>query len=134
MAYVVEKLNLPSCGSYESVSILQNKGKFRKFLADNGFNVPNAKGYTNIEDALNDIDCFNWQVIVKPKDSAGSKGVKRVDSPVQLRESIEYALKFSHSNEFIVEEFLEHKEIIIERNSYESTCTCGRIPADSTDK
>ena len=29
-AYVAEKLGLPSCGSYESVSILQNKKKFRK--------------------------------------------------------------------------------------------------------
>ena len=34
-AYVAEKMGLPSVGSYESVSILQNKGKFRKFLADN---------------------------------------------------------------------------------------------------
>ncbi len=108
-AYVAEKLNLPSCGSYESVSILQNKGRFRKFLAENGFNVPNAKGYMSIEEALNDTAYFNWPVIVKPTDSAGSKGVKRVDSPEQLRESIEYALKFSHSNEFIIEDFLEKK-------------------------
>ncbi len=108
-AYVAEKLGLPSCGSYESVCILQNKGRFRKFLADNGFNVPNAKGYTDIEQALNDINYFNWPVIVKPTDSAGSKGVTRVDSPENLREGIEYALKFSHSSEFIIEDFLEKK-------------------------
>ena len=30
-AYVAEKLGLPSCGTYESVSILQNKAKFRNF-------------------------------------------------------------------------------------------------------
>ena len=30
--YVAEKLGLPSCGPYESVCILQNKGKFREFL------------------------------------------------------------------------------------------------------
>ena len=30
-AYVAEKLGLPHSGSYESVSILQNKGRFRKF-------------------------------------------------------------------------------------------------------
>lgn len=108
-AYVAEKLGLPHSGSFESVSILQNKGRFRKFLADNGFNVPNAKSYTNIEDALNDTSYFNWPVIVKPTDSAGSKGVTRVDSPEQLRKSIEYALKFSHSDEFIIEDFLEKK-------------------------
>lgn len=106
-AYVAEKLGLPHSGSYESVSILQNKGRFRKFLADNGFNVPNAKGYTSVESALLDIDYFNWPVIVKPTDSAGSKGVTRVDDPSKLRESVEYALRFSHSSEFIIEDFLE---------------------------
>lgn len=106
-AYVAEKLGLPHSGSYESVSILQNKGRFRKFLADNGFRVPNAKGYTNIEEALGDVEYFNWPVIVKPTDSAGSKGVTRVDDPAKLRESIEYAISFSHSDEFIIEDFLE---------------------------
>ena len=108
-AYVAEKLGLPSCGPYESVCILQNKGKFRNFLSEHGFCVPNAKGYTDVESALNDADYFHWPVIVKPTDSAGSKGVTRVDFPARLRESIEYALKFSHSNEFIIEDFLEKK-------------------------
>lgn len=105
-AYVAEKMGLPSCGSYKSVSILQNKGLFRKFLADNGFNVPTAKGYTNIDEAIADKDLFHWPVIVKPTDSAGSKGVTRVDEPEKLKESIEYAISFSHSNEFIIEDFL----------------------------
>ena len=108
-AYVAEKMGLPSVGSYESVSILQNKGKFRKFLSDNGFNVPVAKSYANINDALNDIDIFNWPVIVKPTDSAGSKGVTRVDDKNKLKDSIDNALKYSHSNEFIIEDFLEQK-------------------------
>lgn len=108
-AYVAEKMGLPSCGSYESVSILQNKGKFRDFLAKNNFNVPMAKGYTVIKDALDDISRYCWPVIVKPTDSAGSKGVIRVDNPKDLEKSIEYALSFSHSNEFIVEEFIEKK-------------------------
>lgn len=106
-AYVAEKMGLPFAGSYESVSILQNKAKFRKFLAENGFNVPLAKGYSNADDALKDAQLFNWPVIVKPVDSAGSKGVTKVEEPSKLKESIEYALSFSHSNEFIVEEFIE---------------------------
>lgn len=108
-AYVAEKLGLPHSGSYESVSILQNKGRFRKFLAENGFKVPNAKGYTSVEEALKDVEYYNWPVIVKPTDSAGSKGVTRVDDPAKLKESIEYAISFSHSNEFIIEDFLEKK-------------------------
>ena len=106
-AYVAEKMGLPSSGPYESVEILQNKGKFRKFLTDNNFNVPVAKQYTDIETALNDIEMFNWPVIVKPTDSAGSKGVTKVVEKSELRDAINYALKFSHSNEFIIEDFLE---------------------------
>ncbi len=105
-AYVAEKMGLPSCGSYESVSILQNKGKFRDFLAEHGFNVPTAKGYTSIKEALADVSLFHWPVIVKPTDSAGSKGVTRVDDPKDLEESIKYALSFSHCDEFIIEDFL----------------------------
>lgn len=105
-AYVAEKMGLPNVGPYKSVCILQNKGRFRKFLSDNGFNVPVAKGYKDIETAIEDKDIFNWPVIVKPTDSAGSKGVTMVDNPENLRKSIEYALSFSHSNEFIIEDFI----------------------------
>ena len=108
-AYVAEEMGLPSCGSYESVCILQNKGLFRQFLTEHGFTVPAAKGYTRIEDALNDTELFHWPVIVKPTDSAGSKGVTRVDDPAALEESIRYALSFSHCDEFIIEDFIEKK-------------------------
>ena len=106
-AYVAEKMGLPSVGSYEAVSILQNKGKFRDFLRQNGFNAPTAKGYTEIEEALKDVNLFHWPVIVKPTDCAGSKGVTRVDDPEKLKDSIEYALSYSHCNEFIIEDFLQ---------------------------
>ncbi len=108
-AYVAEKLGLPSCGPYESVCILQNKGKFRKFLEENGFNVPMSRVYNDIETAKKDVKLFQWPIIVKPTDSAGSKGVTRVDNENDLKESIENALKFSHNHEFIIEEFLEKK-------------------------
>lgn len=81
-AYVAEKMGLPASGSYASVSILQNKGRFRRFLADNGFNVPKARTYSSVEKAMKDIINFSYPVIVKPTDSAGSKGVT---SPLSLR-------------------------------------------------
>lgn len=108
-AYVAEKMGLPAAGSYESVSILQDKGRFRKFLTDNGFTVPHARSYEEISEAQKDVDYFNWPVIVKPVDSAGSKGVTKVEAPSELEKSIQYALGFSHSNKFIIEDFIEKK-------------------------
>lgn len=105
-AWVAEKMGLPSAGSFEAVSILQNKGRFRAFLTEHDFNVPTAKGYTELEEALKDAKLFHWPVIVKPTDSAGSKGVSRVDDPAGLRAAIEYALSFSRGKEFIVEDFI----------------------------
>lgn len=106
-AYVAEKMGLPFQGSYESVRILQDKALFRTFLTENGFNVPKARGYGNLQDALDDTEFFNWPVIVKPVDSAGSKGVSRVDSPNDLEKAVEYAIGESHSGKFIIEDFLE---------------------------
>ena len=105
-AYVAEKMGLPFQGSYESVSILQDKGKFRQFLIDNGFNCPHAKSYTDINAPFKDVDYFTWPVIVKPVDSAGSKGVTRVEKPEDLPEAIQTALDNGHNGQFIIEDFL----------------------------
>ena len=105
-AYVAENMGLPFQGSYKSTSILQDKGLFRKFLTENGFNVPHAKSYSEKKAPLADVDFFSWPVIVKPVDSAGSKGVTKVDSPEGLPAAIETALGCSHNGHFIVEDFL----------------------------
>jgi len=106
-AYVQEKMGLPAFGPYESVCILQNKDKFREFLAKNGFNVPKAKGFSSVDEALEDTSWFQYPVIVKPTDSAGSKGVTRVDRDDQLKDALEYAMRHSISGHVIVEEFIE---------------------------
>ena len=107
-AYVQEQLGLPG-NPYESVEILCNKDKFRKFLKDNNFNTPNAKGYDNIEDAIKDIknNYFKFPIIVKPVDSSGSKGVSRIDNKNNLNDKLEYAMSFSRNKRIIVEEFVE---------------------------
>ncbi len=106
-AYVQERMKLPSFGPFRSVEILQNKDRFRAFLGENGFNVPWAKGYDSIELARRDISLFLYPIIVKPTDSAGSKGVTRVDNESQLLPALEHAFTHSISGRVIVEEFIE---------------------------
>ena len=105
-AFVAEKMGLPT-SPYESVVLLQNKGLFRAFLREKGFNTPYAKCYCEPEDALVDVSNFRFPVIVKPVDSAGSKGVKRVDNKEDIILAAEHALKYSLKGEFIIEEFIE---------------------------
>ena len=106
-AYVQEKMGLPAFGPYESVCILQNKDRFRAFLTEHGFNVPKAKGYTSIKEAIADENFFKWPIIVKPTDSAGSKGVRRVDLIEDYEDALRNAFQHSISKRVIVEEFIE---------------------------
>lgn len=106
-SYVQNKMGLPSFGPFESVEILQNKDKFRMFLAKNGFNVPQAKGFDSVEAAMGESYWYPWPVIVKPTDAAGSKGVTRVDRKEDLKPALEYAMEHSISGHIIVEEFID---------------------------
>lgn len=117
-SYVQNKMGLPSFGPFESVEILQNKDKFRKFLADNGFNVPWAFGFASKEEAWEARNVFVYPLIVKPTDSAGSKGCTRVDNENDLMPAIEYAFKYTISGHVIIEEFLEKKGCSSDTDSY----------------
>lgn len=106
-SYAAEKLGLPFQGSYEAVSILQDKECYRAFLRDNGFNCPELRIYHSVEEAMAEADDIAYPVIAKPVDAAGSKGCSRVDGPEDLRKAVECALGFSRGGRCIVEQFLE---------------------------
>lgn len=117
-AYVQNQMGLPSFGPFESVVILQNKDKFRAFLRDNGFNVPWAYGFDSVEEALINKTKFSYPLIVKPTDSAGSKGCTRVDDENSLKPALEYAMKYSNGGNVIVEEFIEKRGCSSDTDSY----------------
>lgn len=107
-AYVADKMGLPG-NPYESVKILCNKDKFRTFLKEHDFCTPKAKGYTDIDEALQDIKkgFFKYPIIIKPVDSSGSKGVSCSDSFEQTENLLKYAMSYSRGHRIIVEEFVE---------------------------
>jgi biotin carboxylase len=102
-AYVAEQLKLPG-KPYEAVRILTHKGRFRKFLADHGFNHPRGKSFSDRESAEKYLRELALPVFVKPVDSAGSKGVTRIDDLKAFRAAYDHALKFSLCGQVIVEE------------------------------
>ncbi len=122
-SYVAEKMGLPGC-PYKSVQILQNKVLFRNYLSENGFNVPKAKGYKTYSDALQEIELFNFPIIVKPTDSAGSKGVSRVDHVKDLKDAFDFAFQNAILDKrVIIEEF-------IVQSGFSSDCDCFSIDND----
>lgn len=117
-SYVQNEMGLPSFGPYESVCILQNKDRFRAFLTEHGFNVPKAKGFGSMDEALAAKDRYPWPVIVKPTDSAGSKGVSRVVRFEDLKPALEDAFGHSISGRVIVEEFIEKQGCSSDSDSF----------------
>lgn len=105
-AYVSEKMGL-SGHPYKSVQILANKDLFRKFLAENAFNTPKAKGYKSVDEIKQDWDLFKKPVMVKPVDSSGSKGITKVEKLEDLDSAFEYALSFTRAKRIVVEEYIE---------------------------
>lgn len=109
-AKVAERLGLPVPGPIESIEIMQNKMLFRDFLEKNGFRVP-ARAIPGHRE----ISSLKFPVIIKPVDSAGSKGVTMIrdnvgyesDGYSRLDRAVEYAASKSPSGQVIIEEFVD---------------------------
>lgn len=102
-AYVNEKLGVWGT-SYDSVLVLSEKDLWREFLLKNKFNTPKAYSFSHSND-LEKLH-FNYPVMIKPTDSSGSKGVRKVRSQQELQIAIDYAKQFSRNNRLIIEEYV----------------------------
>ena len=96
----------------EMVATLCSKDRFRAFLKENGFNVPRTVIVG--DDAMVDTGQMEFPVVVKPTDSAGSRGVTRCDSPDELESALAKAKRISRNGKVIVEEFIQraHPNVI----------------------
>ena len=113
VAYVGNKLDIPS-NPYESVLTLARKDIFRKFLHENGFYAPISDVYENWHDAIKDIKKFNFPIMLKPCDSAGSRGAIKIEddsiSEDDFRKFFYNALSFSRAKKVVVEDFVQRKQ------------------------
>lgn len=107
VAYISEHLGLPG-NPLKSVEILTNKHLFRKFLKENGFFSPENSFFYELEPALRFYKNLKRNVIVKPVDSCGSKGVTKVDinDVDAFVSAYNVAMNYSISKTIIVEEFI----------------------------
>lgn len=113
-AYVAEAMGLPGL-PFEMAMNFCEKHRFRKFLSENGFNVPGSLHVgpgVSFEPAS--VKEFRFPLIVKPTDSSGSKGVMVVDGVEEIPAAIEAARGYSRNGVIIVEEFIQrdHPHVI----------------------
>ena len=105
-AYVAEKMGLKGHDSYETTKLLHHKDSYREFAIENNIASPFAKGFNNINLALEGIKEFTFPVIVKPVDLTGGKGITKVYDLAEAIEAINKAFSISREKKIVVEEFI----------------------------
>ena len=109
MAFVSEELGLPCYLSKKQVLNLTNKMYMKRLMVENDIPTSRYKTFTS-KDKL-DVGGLAFPLIVKPVDSNGSKGVRKVNDMKELGLYAKEAFKFTLSDTIIVEEFNEGIEI-----------------------
>lgn len=104
-AYVASEMGLPT-NSIESVNIMTRKNLFHPFLKANGFYVPECKEVTNISQVYEFYDEYK-DIMLKPINSSGSKGVSHITENSQIMESYDEAKKYSRGDILVVEQFIK---------------------------
>lgn len=113
MAYVSAQMGLPCYLSEEEVRDLTNKIFMKKKMVENG--IPTAKHvYVEEGQPLPSLKGLSYPLIVKPVDSNGSKGVKKVTKQEELPPLLNEALHYSISKNAIIEEYKEGTELSVD--------------------
>lgn len=110
-SYVAEQMGLPG-NPYKSVCTLTQKDMFRKFLRENGFAAPWSESFISREEAVGYFsqkkdESDDVKGIMKPVDSAGSRGVFAIRSEEEIAEHWDESMSYSMCGRVIVEEFVE---------------------------
>ena len=106
-AVAVDYINTKICRNFNApnaIKTMANKKKFRLFLKEHEFNVPEFQ----IINSQNNHNALNIKIpaIIKPVDRAGSKGICKINCNKDIQEKISNALNVSFTKEVIIEEFI----------------------------
>lgn len=115
MARVAKALNLPFY-SLDTAVWSTDKLLMKERFQQGG--VPCAKGViiSSFEDFKREK--WNFPLIIKPRDSSGSRGVIYCKDETAVKDAIQEALQYSHKGNVLVEEFIDGPEYSIESLHY----------------
>lgn len=113
VARVAEVLGLPGL-SPETAENATNKVKRQVLFKEKGVPSPDFRFARTFDEACEKADELGWPVVVKPADSAGSRGVQKVETLKEMEKAIAEIRSISKLPEFLLEEFLSGTEHSIE--------------------
>ena len=108
MAYVAEKMHLPTYLSYQQACCITNKSEMKQVMKKG--EIPTSSFIeTDQADAPNGID-LKFPLVLKPVDGNSSKGIQKVENRQGLSEAYQVARNTSRSKKVVIEEFFEGTE------------------------
>lgn len=116
-ALVSENLGFPT-NSKDCIFKLTNKGAFRNLLEN--LDLPVPKRLIFDEAAIQETTALDlvYPLIIKPIDSSGSKGVKKIHDFSEFHQAGIDALKYSNSKQIIVEEYIDNSQADIHGDGF----------------
>ena len=113
VAWIADNLGLPGI-PYATALDASDKSRMRKVLKEAGLPVPEFVVFTGAEDIEALAGEMKFPVVVKPVDNMGSRGIKKVESLIDLKTTIRETMKYSRSSRLIIENFIEGAEFSID--------------------
>lgn len=114
VAYVSEKMNLPGLG-YETACLFTDKFKMREKCREIGVKTLEYELANSLEEAKSFFKNIGKDIIIKPLNNQGSKGVYKVSSLAELEKKFCQVEQFSRGESILMEEFVRGEdELVIE--------------------
>ncbi|MBF0595499.1 MAG: ATP-grasp domain-containing protein [Candidatus Omnitrophica bacterium] len=113
VAAVSDALGLPGI-SQEVADRSTDKALMRRAFAAHGVPSPQSFAVDQVAALVECAEKIGFPVVVKPADSAGSRGVKLVNDEAGLKEAFEIARGYSAKAKVVVEAFMHGVEVSVE--------------------
>ena len=110
---VARELGLPGLDP-ETAWLATNKVARQKAFFKAMVPSPRFAQATSSSEAILESEKIGWPVVLKPADSAGSRGVQLVPGPDDMEKAVTEIKSITRVEEFLIEEFLEGTEHSIE--------------------
>lgn len=105
VAHTAARLGLPG-NPPEAIETLCRKDRFRQWQTDNGFEAPRFAVLENKNNVFKQIENLRFPMMIKPVDSSGSRGVKKVSEITEVNAATLEAMRYSRASRAIAEEYV----------------------------
>lgn len=113
VAYVAEQMGLPGIG-YETGCLFTDKSMMRARMAELGIKLLPNRTVSSLEEAEAYYSEIGGNVIIKPLDTQGSRGVQVCRSASELASKYEEASRWSSNRDVLIERFATGREFVVE--------------------